>query len=133
MIKNNIYNITIFELDDIRKNAKINNDHLVEIQGKEIQSWDEYLDVIEIVYKFPTGWRVNIHGYIDWMLDLDWLGKNSYILIIHDYSDFLKQNMETKKMVMEIFEEEILPWWQSDVEKYCAGGKAKPFNVYLVN
>jgi len=66
------------------------------------------------------------------MTDLDWLGKKSYILIIHDYSKFLMQDLECKKMIMEIFNDEILPWWQKNIEKYVINGKSKPFNVYLV-
>jgi len=132
MIENKVCSIAADELNRIRQEAKAIDAHLVEIQGDEIQSWDEYLDKIEIAFQFPNKWRVNISGYCDWMTDLDWLGKKSYILIIHDYSKFLMQDLECKKMIMEIFNDEILPWWQKNIEKYVINGKSKPFNVYLV-
>jgi len=132
MIENKVCNITADELNSIRQEAKAVDAHLVEIQGNEIQSWDEYLNKIEIAFQFPNEWRVNIDGYNDWMCDLDWLRKESYVLIIHDYSEFLTQNLECKEMIMEIFCDLILPWWQKDVEKYVVNGRSKPFNVYLV-
>ena len=133
MIENKIYSITTHELESVRQEASASTTHLAEIQGSEIQSWDEYLDKIEVLYQFPNEWRVNISGYCDWMLDLDWLGKEGYVLIIHDFSKFLVQDAKCKELVMEIFVDEILPWWQEDVEKYVAGWKPKPFNIYLVD
>jgi hypothetical protein len=29
-------------------------------------------------------------------------------------------------------EEDVLPWWESDVEKHVVGGKVKSFQVYIV-
>jgi len=132
MIENKVYSINVDELDKVRQEANTSVGHLAEIHGQEIQSWDEYLDKIEVAFQFPSKWRVNLHGYVDWMKDLDWLGKESYILIIHDYSSFLLQDLECKELVMEIFNDEILPWWQKDVALYVAGWKPKRFNIYLV-
>jgi len=133
MIDNKIYNIRANELNNIRQEAETMGAYLVEIQGEETQSWDDYLDKIEVAFRFPNEWRVTIDGYIDWMQDLAWLEQDSYILLIHDYPQFLIQALETRKMVMEIFDNVILPWWQTDVEKYCIDGKAKSFNIYLVS
>jgi len=134
MIENKIYSITADELDRIRQEANTTDAHFVEIQGSEIQSWDEYLDKIEVAFQFPNEWRVNISGYCDWMKDLDWLGKESYVLIIYDYSKFMAQDLKCKELIMEIFSDEILPWWQSiDEEKLFNGWAVKSFNVYLVN
>ena len=133
MIKNRVHNIDVDKLDRVRQEARAVSAHLVELQGKDIQSWDNYLDRIEVAFQFPNEWRVNISGYCDWMKDLDWLCKESYVLIIHNYTEFLMQNLECKELIMEIFNDEILPWWQIDVEKYVAYWKPKPFNVYLVD
>lgn len=133
MIENKVHCIAANELDKIRQEASAADAHLVEIQGKEIQSWDDYLDKIEVAFQFPNEWRVNISGYIDWMKDLYWLGKESYVLIIHDYSEFLMQDLKRKELIMEIFVDELLPWWQKDVELHVTGWSPKPFNVYLVD
>jgi len=134
MVENRIYSITTHELSRVRQEASASTAHLAEIQGSEIQSWDEYLDKIEVLYQFPNEWRVNIDGYCDWMTDLDWLDKESYVLIIHDYSQFLKRDIKCKELVMEIFKDDILPWWQStDEGKLYSGWGIKPFNIYLVD
>jgi len=134
MLENKVCNITVDELNRIKQEANAVAAHLVEIHGREIQSWDEYLDKIEVAFQFPNEWRVNISGYCDWMKDLNWLGKESYVLIIHDYSSFLVHDLKCKELVMEIFNDEILPWWQStDEGKLFNGWAIKPFNIYLVN
>ena len=38
----------------------------------------------------------------------------------------------SKDLFLEILEEDVLPWWESDVEKHVVGGKAKSFQVYIV-
>jgi len=131
-MRNGIHNITVDDIERIKRDAIVTDAHLVEIHGKDIQSWDDYLNKIQVGFLFPNGRRVNIDGYNDWMQDLAWLGAESYVLVIHEYSEFLTHDAGCKEMIMEIFRDLILPWWQADVEKYCAGGKAKPFNVYLV-
>ena len=75
----------------------------------------------------------SLASYNDWMKDLDWFGKDSYILIIRNYKSFLANDLPLKEMIMEGFRDYILPWWQEDVEKYVVEGKAKPFNIYLVD
>jgi len=133
MIDNKIKSISTCELIEVREKAKNAGSHVVELQGKDIQSWDDYLDKMEIAFQFPNKWRVNIQGYIDWMKDLDWIKNDSFALIIHDYQEFLTQNVDTKKMVMEIFSEELLPWWQAEIEEFMSGANAKSFNIYLID
>ena len=37
-----------------------------------------------------------------------------------------------KDLFLEILEEDILPWWECDVEKHVVGSKVKSFQVYIV-
>ena len=67
------------------------------------------------------------------MRDLEWLGKDEYALIIYNYENFLEQDLSLKKVIMDDFAESIMPWWQDEVETCVVGGKAKPFNVYIVD
>jgi len=136
-MKNKIFNITTAEIEGIK--SKVEQDStgfLAEIDGKYISTLEEYLSCVSELFRFPMlsdDYKLSWDGYLDWIRDLDWLGKDSYTLIIHDYKSFLANDLELKKMIMDDFEEIILPWWQEDVEKFCVGGKAKPFNVYLVD
>jgi len=108
------------------------NLHLVELHGKQIQSWEDYIGKMEDAFKLPTQWPNTIDSYNDWMTDLEWLGRDSYALIIYDYQNFLENDLALKNIVIQDFQELILPWWQGEVEKCVVGGKAKSFNIYLV-
>ena len=133
MIQNKVYKIDVEEVAEILQRVQGSvNSYLVEICGNEIQSWEDYINKIEVAFRFPTQCTNNIDGYNDWMRDLDWLGKDSYVLIIHGYKKILKRNPDLKKIIMEDFANLILPWWQEEVESCVVEGKAKSFNVYLV-
>jgi len=131
MIKNKIIYTRVENIINIQQYAKVNNYHFAELCGNEIQSWDEYINLIESKFCFPT--KVNVHGYVDWMKDLDWLNKDGYILIIKQYNEFLQNDISTKKLVIELFKESILPWWEKDIELYVGNGIAKNFTLYLIN
>ena len=94
---------------------------------------------IERVFKFPANiieMHVNglsIDGYLDWITDLSWLNANGYALIINNFDIFMSGDLRKKEIIIESFEKNVLPWWQSQVEQYQVGGKAKPFNVYVVD
>ncbi|KPG72145.1 hypothetical protein AEQ18_02390 [Enterococcus sp. RIT-PI-f] len=75
-----------------------------------------------------SGWD----SYTDWMTDLSWIDNQCFCIVIEDYANFLKNDAEAKKIVIEIFEEDILPYWQKDVMKTVVDGKPRLFNVYLV-
>ena len=137
MIQNKIYRVNAVDAKKIVQETRSETIlHLVELDGKEIQSWDDYYKEVEMGFQFPTI-SINYDAYHDWITDLDWIGKEGYVLIIYDYNSFLEQDSSLKKLIMEDFADSILPWWQGDVESSVVncvvGGKAKPFNVYLVD
>jgi len=130
---NKISNINVNEASKIIQEAKKSlSTHIAEINGKNIQSWIDYSKEIEIAFKFPTCRSESIDFYLDFMRDLDWLEKDAYILMIHNYEMFLINDLSTKKMIMDDFNEIIFPWWQEEVVSCVVGGKIKPFNVYAV-
>lgn len=133
MIKNNIYYVSKQQaeekLNDLKKDQMA---HIGIIQGMTAKTWKDYLTQIRMQYLFPTIEDV-FDGYSDWMEDLSWLNKDSYSLFIFDYELFMSKEPKNKKIVMSMFLEDILPWWDTDVTKYCVGGEVKPFNVYLID
>ena len=52
--------------------------------------------------------------------------------IFENYDGFLKDDLSSKDLFLEILEEDVLPWWESDVENHVVGGKVKSFQVYIV-
>lgn len=107
--------------------------YVVEVSGSNIQSWEDYISEIQSKFLFPTSCVDNIDGYLDWMRDLDWLNKEEIVLIINDFSIFLKDDPKLKNEIISDFVDIILPFWQDEVKKVVVEGKAKPFIVYLVD
>ena len=144
MIQNKIHYVSIEEAAKIAQETRNTPGlHLAEIQGETIQSWEDYIEKIEDVFKFPTKCGDYMDRYYDWITDLSWIWEPDFsneggcVLIIYNYKHFLEQDQVLKKKIMDGLSDEVLPWWQGDVENSVVncvvGGKAKPFNIYLVD
>jgi len=136
-MRNKIYHVKIEDAEKIAREAKLSTKLLLmELWGKEIQSWEDYVNKLDEYVSFPTSCVNGIYGvnrYHDWIRDLDWLGKDGYVLIIYDYEAFLEQTPSLKEKIMRDFSDLILPWWEEEVERCVVGGRAKPFNIYLAD
>jgi hypothetical protein len=67
------------------------------------------------------------------MKDLSWIPNRRICVIIDDYSSFLRKDSKARKDSIELFKDDILPFWEKDVLKFVVGGKTRVFKVYLVN
>jgi hypothetical protein len=134
-MENKIYRVTASELPLLKKQLVSMGDVWIgEIDGNSIRDLKDYFRVIYELMRFPRFSKFpNYPGYEDWICDLSWLNADGYVLIITNYSGFMSEDLEEKEYVIKAFEEVILPWWQKDVEKYVVEGKAKPFNLVLVD
>ncbi|WP_250228384.1 barstar family protein [Anaeropeptidivorans aminofermentans] len=134
MFENKIFHINQAEIVKIVQEIKKKPlTYLVEINGVDVQSWNDYILKIEEKMKFPTTCIDSIDRYLDWIRDLSWLDSDGYTLIIYSYSQFLSKDARIKAIVMDSLKETVLPFWQEEVERCVVGGKSKPFNVYLVD
>ncbi len=127
---NEIKFITEKELEKIIRETNAKR-HLAIIDGKDIPDWGSYIKVIEKVYEFPMK-NDNYDGYDDWMTDLSWFDEKEFILCIANYKSFLSKDAKSKRIVMDLFRDSILPWWDGEVEKYCVGGEKRSFQVFLI-
>lgn len=104
---------------------------IVEIEGGKCLRLTDYLSAMSNLLQFPIKAK-GLDGYNDWMRDLSWLSKEQIIIIITEFSKFLQKDVSYKKMIIEDFNEIILPWWESEVVHCVIGGKTKKMSVYLV-
>ena len=142
-MKNTIRYVQQEEAELVRQyfKDKGNKGLLVELSGKELKTWDQYAAKIGQIMQFPEFFLNRTSGhvvdsYLDWMRDLLWFqeeGVEEYAIIINDYRSFLSHDVSDKQMIIETFVTIVLPWWEYDVERCSVGGKAMPFNVYLVD
>ncbi|MCL1858087.1 MAG: barstar family protein [Oscillospiraceae bacterium] len=132
-MKNKIYNLRYEDFIET-ENAfrKDKNLFVAEIDGREIKNEQDYFNKISDICNFPTISK-SFGSHNDWIGDLDWLEKDSYAIIIYNYNEFIKDDLKAKNHIIENFIDFVLPWWETEVIKCVAEGKAKPFNVYLVD
>ncbi len=110
------------------------NKHFVgEIDGKAIKNMEDYIAAVWRAFRFPHTGHMNYYAYLDWIRDLDWLDAESYTLVIHDFNSFMEKFPREKETVIRSLENNVIPWWESGIEQFQVGGKAKPFDVYLVD
>ena len=117
-------------LNDIRSKYKL---FLFEMDGDSVQSWFDYISQIEKGFNFPTSCVDNIDGYMDWIRDLSWLDYEAFVIVIKNASSFMKNDLRLRNEILSDFTEEILPFWESEVERVMVCGEKKLFKVLLVN
>ncbi|MDE5862052.1 MAG: hypothetical protein K2H28_07645 [Ruminococcus sp.] len=128
---------------------KCSNSFIVEIDGKTIQSENDWLytmaekfhfpvddgqkniDWFSGAFEYPRKYLMNRNRFNDWITDLEWLETNSIILIIFNYADFIADSYETKKYITDDLQN-IIDFWENDAEKCIFCGQRKDFNVYIV-
>lgn len=132
--KNELLYVDSKKIEEIKKNLKSNKDvFIVELNGENIQSWRDYISEIQKKFQFPTNCFDSVDRYLDWIRDLEWLNKESFVVIINSASSFLKDDAELKKQIISDYVDTILPFWQSEVQRVVVEGKRKTFMVYLVD
>ena len=54
-------------------------------------------------------------------------------IAINSFSEFLADDKETKAMIMEDFEEDILPFWETEVASVVKNGTPRSFIVLTID
>lgn len=133
-INNSVLKITDKEAEGIKNRLYSMDKYFVlELDGADIQSWNDYISVIQSGFQFPTPCFDSVDRYLDLMRDLSWLDKEGFALFINNFDLFLKEDLELGEEIIGDFAEVILPFWQDEVKEVVVEGKAKPFMVYLVH
>lgn len=131
-MKNMLIYVSAEQAGEIILQAKRKESFFTEICGKEINSREKFFLDASKRFSFPITVKNSFDAYNDWMRDLSWIESDEYVIVIRDFTYFLRDDDHFKKLFCEMYLEYILPWWEGDVEKYSVGGKKKNFNVYLV-
>ncbi len=131
-MKNCILKLSDKQLLELKEKVPVSNCFFVEIDGEQVNSKEMFFEIMSDKFKLPSagsGWD----SFIDWMNDLSWISEECICLVINKYSEFLKDDLVTKVIFEEVFQEDILPFWDKEVLKTVVDGKIRPFNLYLVS
>jgi len=133
-IKNQVIEINNDRLREIIQELESSEaTFLAKIDGVNIQTLEDYIFEVQTQFKFPSDCRDSIDSYLDWIRDLDWIEAEEYVLIITNYSSFMKDTPEIKKLIISYFRDTILPFWQEEIKHVMVDGQPKRFMVYLVD
>jgi hypothetical protein len=132
-MENKIHVVSSREMSDIKNNLmKDESLFVAEILGSEVRDLQDFFRIMSELFEFPWPSR-NYAGFSDWMTDLDWLHKDGYVLVIHQFQDFMSEDQAEKQEVIDVFATDVLPFWQEEVVKVVVEGEVKLFHVYLVD
>ncbi|ELZ4686033.1 barstar family protein [Enterococcus faecalis] len=131
------------EANEVKRNLSNDNYFVAEIDGKKINTLEEYMKEIIRIFHFPEGLFKNFNNfdsYDDWMTDLSWLSEKGwvdkrnkgYVLFIYNFDEMMKDDPKIKNKIIYYFEESIIPFWQDEVEHVVVDGKTKIFKVFIV-
>ena len=88
-MENKIYYVTSQQISQIKKDLHtIKGLWVGEIDGEQIDTWEDYLNTISELMQFPTISK-SLISYSDWISDLSWLNATGYALIIHNFNLFI--------------------------------------------
>lgn len=132
-MSNGIVKIGAMQYAMILDNTPKSKAFVAEIDGENIKNMDDYLSAVWRAFRFPQTGHVNYYAYLDWIRDLDWLGTDAYIFAIRDFQTFMDKAPKEKEIILNSLENIVIPWWDSEIEKFQVEGLAKPFKVYLVD
>jgi len=128
---NKIFNISTKDFIASNPSIVFNNCFVVNIHGADVQTKEELFNKLKQEYSLPdtNGWD----AISDWLTDLSWIKANNFQLNIFDYKEFLTGEPKMKEIFLEVFSEEILPFWEKEVLETVVGGETKGFVMYCID
>ena len=131
LTSNMIFELSKEKLVLLSKEIRMGNCYTIELDGEQIQSKEQFFQSIKEKFDLSdvSGWD----SLTDWMTDLSWIDNDCFKMIIYNYSEFLKDDKSTKELFIEIFQDDILLFWEKEVLETVVDGKKKSFNVYLID
>ncbi|WP_045959662.1 barstar family protein [Acholeplasma palmae] len=82
-----------------------------EINGDDIKTIKDFFDCVYDLFGFL---KYNVYSYdafLDWMRD-DYFKWDPIIIIVNQSKNFLENFMTEKKVMLDIFNEDIIPFWE---------------------
>lgn len=133
-MKNKIYHITRREYNNIYFDERTN---VIIFDPSVIHTWNDFAAFTANSLDFPSevdNKIPNVDQLLDWITDLSWYSQEmKFAVVFLSFSEFMKDDLTMKSLIMEIFADDILPFWDDEVERVVVDGKKREFNVYCVD
>ena len=133
---NKLYRMTTEEFEKRKILYAHDDTKYIVMDGDGVNTYEEYFDRLWNCFNFgeiPHGWKKDFYTENDFLKDILELAEDKYVFIIKNYDEFLSQNLKEKALIEDYYENDLLPFWDSEVETCVVVGKRKDFDVYLVS
>ena len=133
---NKLYRMTTEEFEKRKILYARDDTKYIVMDGDGVNTYEEYFDRLWNCFNFgeiPHGWKKDFYTENDFLKDILELAEDKYVFIIKNYDEFLSQNLKEKALIEDYYENDLLTFWDSEVETCVVGGKRKDFDVYLVS
>lgn len=101
------------------------------IDGNEIINYVDFINAMQRAFSFPRDCLGSIDRYLDWMRDLSWIDANNIIIKIKNSSSFMIENLQERELILNDFNEIIIPFWENEVNDVIVDGSKKKIQLYL--
>lgn len=131
-MNNKIINVSEGDLDNTIELYDKEEFIVVDIDGNQIKSKNDFFEVMEKELRFPSACDGLWARFDDWITDLTWIEKNKGIcIVIRNFSKLADGNTGFCNSLIEDFEKKILPYWEHEVINIVVGGTVRNFVVIV--
>lgn len=121
---------------------------LLHLNGKDFLTEIQYFAYLYKYLRLPISFSFNLDAYLDMMTDpysysnevSSENGKNNcfsnlgdvkkIVILIDNYNDFLRKNKIFKKEIEDLFDNDILPFFENEIKEVYVGGYEIEYNIY---
>lgn len=102
------------------------------VDGSNCPDRKSFFENVGREMNFPTPVGSKFSAFSDWMTNLSWLpDERGICLEITEFEMVLKEEPRWKQTLMDVFREDILPFWEDEVTRVMVGGKRRQFYILL--
>lgn len=104
----------------------------MEIEGKKIKNWNDYINLATKFFKLEL-LEYYANQYVDNMTSIELvLDYTSFLLIVYNYNEFMNRSKKDKKLFEEVYRDYILPWYDHELVECSYDRERIDFNVLLI-
>ncbi|MDA3846195.1 MAG: barstar family protein [Vallitaleaceae bacterium] len=105
---------------------------LIELNGKKLKTRFLYFEKLKKKLQLNDSFSNNLNAYSDMMRDAyTYYNKEKIIFLIKHYRHFLEDD-PGKDTIEKIFDDAIIPYFETEIEHMTQNGTARAIHVYCV-
>lgn len=102
------------------------------VDGSTCPDRKSFFDKVGQTMSFPSPVGSKFSAFTDWMTNLSWLPEEKGICLeVTEFDKVLRDEPRWKQTLVDVFQEDILPFWEDEVIKVMKGGKRRQFYILL--